>query len=91
MSAIEKLKQKLMLYMGSFGPAPSRVFTLRDFNTQVMMDAFSPEDRVLDEALAELANDGVVVRHSATEYMLTEEGYRACRGTEQARMATTRR
>ena len=91
MSAIEKLKQKLMMYMGSFGPAPGRVFTLRDFNTQVMMDAFSPEDRVLDEALAALTSEGVVVRHSATEYQLTPEGYRACRANDQAPVTATRR
>ena len=82
MTPTEKVQQRLMHYMRSFGGAPGRVFTLRDFNTQVMMNSFAPEDRVLDTALAELVDAQVLERRSPTEYVLLDPAY--LRDTEEA-------
>ena len=69
-AAVEQLQQQILNYVRSFGKSPGRLFTLREFNSQVMMHRFSAEDRVLDEALAGLVETGVLVKHSPTEYML---------------------
>ena len=75
MEPVEKVQQRLMHYMRSFGSVPGRVFTLRDFNTQVMMNSFAPEDRVLDAALAGMVEGKVLERRSPTEYVLLDPAY----------------
>ena len=74
MTPLENVRHRLMKYMGSFAATPQRVFTVRDFNSQVMMHSFSPEDRVLDEALADLVSSGVLEKQSPTEYTVTARG-----------------
>jgi hypothetical protein len=75
MSATVKTKQDLMKYFAAVGAAPGHLFSVRDFNSQVMMNTFAPEARdSLEMALRELCTEGVIRKHSATEYLLTAEG-----------------
>ena len=68
--AAVKLKQQVLSYMASFGRAPGRLFTLREFNSQIMLHTYSAEERVLEAVLADLVKEGVLVQHSKTEFML---------------------
>ncbi len=75
MSATLKTKHDLMKYFAALGTAPGHLFSLRDFNSQVMMNAFAPAERdALQSALGELCAEGVLAAHSPTEYVLTEAG-----------------
>lgn len=91
MSATVKTKQDLMEYFAAVGAAPGRLFSIRDFNSQVMMNTFAPEARdCLEVALRELCAEGVVTKQSATEYLLTAEGLalvHVLRGTREQRTA----
>ncbi len=91
MSATVKTKQDLMKYFAALGAAPGHLFSVRDFNSQVMMNTFAPEARdCLDTALRELCAEGVVTKQSATEYLLTPEGLalvHTLRGTREQRLA----
>jgi hypothetical protein len=76
MSSTEKVKQYVMQYLASVGNAGT-VFTLRDFNSQVMMNVYAAEERaVLEVALAELVDAGILERRAPTEYVLTQDGRR---------------
>jgi hypothetical protein len=75
MVATEKLKKDLVTYISSFTPTRERVFTVRDFNSQVMAMTFDAAARdglgvVLDELVAE----EVLERRSPTDYSLTDKG-----------------
>jgi hypothetical protein len=75
MIATEKLKKDLVTYIASFTPTRERVFTVRDFNSQVMAMTFDAAARdglgvVLDELVAE----GVLERRTPTDYSLTDKG-----------------
>jgi hypothetical protein len=74
-SGIEIVKLDLLNYFATIGAAPDRVFTISDFNSQVMMNAYSPRARArLGYALAELVDAGVLRRSTATCYLLTSAG-----------------
>jgi hypothetical protein len=74
MSMTEKLRQQLMHYFACVGRT-GRVYGPRDFNSQVMMNAFDPHDRAaLDDALWEMVEAGVLQRSSPLEFTLTSAG-----------------
>jgi hypothetical protein len=90
MSATVKTKHDLMEYFAAVGAAPGRLFSIRDFNSQVMMNTFAPEARdCLDVALRELCAEGVVTKQSATEYLLTAEGLALVHALRSAREPRT--
>ena len=77
----------LMNYFAALGASAGRTFTLRDFNTQVMMNAYTPEERdCLRGALTALADSGVVHATSDTEYLLTPKGLAEVRALRQSRI-----
>lgn len=88
MTRAKDVEHDLMHYFAAVGEPASRMFSIRDFNTHVMMNAYSPEDRAgLHLALAALAEAGIVVATSPTDYRLTPEGLRRVRALSQARRA----
>jgi hypothetical protein len=71
----EKLKKDLVTYIASFVPSRDRVFTVRDFNSQVMAMTFDAAARDgLAASLDEFVADGVLERRTPTDYALTEKG-----------------
>lgn len=75
MVATEKLKKDLVTYIASFAPTRDRVFTIRDFNSQVMAMTFDAAAREgLGPALDELVAEGILERRAPTDYSLTEKG-----------------
>lgn len=75
MIAIDKLKNDLLAYIASFSPTRDRVFTVRDFNSQVMARYFDASARDgLAGVLDELVANGVLDRRTPTDYALTEKG-----------------
>lgn len=75
MIATEKLKKDIVSYIASFSPTRERVFTVRDFNSQVMAMTFDAATRDgLGVSLEELVADGILERRAATDYSLTEKG-----------------
>ena len=75
MSAVEKLKNDLIAYIASFHPGRDRVFTVRDFNSQVMSKTYDAAAREgLGEALASLVTTGILERKTPTDYALSEQG-----------------
>ena len=75
MGALETLKQDIVSYIASFVPTRERVFTVRDFNSQVMSKTFDATARAgLGEALQELVALGVFERRTPTDYALTAKG-----------------
>jgi hypothetical protein len=71
----EKLKKDLVNYIASFNPTRDRVFTVRDFNSQVMAMTFDAAARDgLGVSLDELVADGILERRAPTDYSLTEKG-----------------
>jgi len=75
----------LMHYFGSVGSTAGRTFAIRDFNAQVMMNAFAAQERDgLQPALEALIAAGILSRISATEYCLTAEGTRLVREKNRA-------
>jgi hypothetical protein len=69
------VRHRLMNYFAAIGAQEGRVFTLRDFNDQVMMDLFAAEERAgLAIALDAMIEAGVLRRASPTEYSLTPAG-----------------
>lgn len=71
----EKLKKDLVSYIASFSPTRERVFTVRDFNSQVMAMTFDAAARDgLGVSLDELVADGILERRAPTDYSLTEKG-----------------
>jgi hypothetical protein len=78
--------RNLMNYFAALGAAAGRTFTVRDFNTHVMMNVYLPEEReCLGVALASLAEDGVVQCTSSTDYLLTPKGLADVQALRQAR------
>jgi hypothetical protein len=74
MTPIEKITRQLMNYFACVAH-PGQVFGPRDFNSQVMMHVFDPEERAaLGAALQHLLQGGVLEAITATEYTLTREG-----------------
>lgn len=72
---VDDVVRDLMNYFAAIGAASGRTFSIRDFHSQVMMNAYAPQDRdCLDPALASLCDAGVLERASATEYVLTPTG-----------------
>ena len=79
-NAIEKLENDLVAYIASFHPGRDRVFTVRDFNSQVMAKTFDAEAREgLGAVLAGLVSRGILERRTPTDYALTDQGVAAMR------------
>jgi hypothetical protein len=77
----EKLKSELLAYIASTRSTSDQLFSIRDFNSQVMSMTFDPIQRdALAGALAELVSTGILEQRSATEYALTPEGAAVIRG-----------
>ena len=75
MTATEKLKKDLTTYIASFSPSRERLFTVRDFNSQVMAMTFDAAAREgLGAALDQLVAEGILERRAPTDYTLTEKG-----------------
>ena len=71
----KNVERDLLLYFASVGALAGRVFTLRDFNTQVMMNAYTAADRAgLHLALSALIKADILLELSVTEYSLTTKG-----------------
>jgi hypothetical protein len=90
MSAVEKITEQLMDYFACVAH-PGQVFGPRDFNSQVMMNAFDPEERArLGAALEELVRQGVLEASSPIEYTLTREGLATARRLRQGDRSAAR-
>jgi hypothetical protein len=73
--AVESVKLQLLDYFATIGAAPGYMFTIRDFNSQVMMNVYEPVERAaLGYALTQLLDAGILRQGSATSYLLTAEG-----------------
>jgi hypothetical protein len=79
MTPVKKITRQLMNYFACVAH-PGQVFGPRDFNSQVMMYVFDPEERAaLGGALQQLVEDGVLDATSRTEYTLTRQGFATAR------------
>jgi len=86
MITIDHVVRDLMNYFAAIGAAAGRTFSVRDFHTQVMMNAYAPEDRdCLQGALASLCDSGIVEATSPTDYLLTAKGLTRVRELRQSR------
>jgi hypothetical protein len=86
MTTIDSVVRDLMNYFAGVGAAGDRTFSIRDFDTHVMMNAYAPQDReCLGLALAALSEAGIVSPASPTEYCLTAKGLRDLRMMRDAR------
>ena len=69
------VEKRLLHYFATVRAQAGSMFTVRDFNNVVMMDAYTPEDRAcLDEALRSLVGAGFIEMRSRTECRLTTQG-----------------
>ena len=85
MITIDKVERDLMDYFAAIGAA-HRTYSIRDFHTQVMMNAYASEERdCLALALARLAEAGIVQPASPTDYKLTEKGLSGVRAMRRSR------
>lgn len=81
--------RNLMNYFAAIGSVTGRTFTIRDFDTHVMMNAYTPEERqCLASALAALAEADIVRPESSTDYCLTAKGLGEVRAMRRARAGT---
>jgi hypothetical protein len=79
------IRQRLLHYLAAVGPTVGRIFGIRDFNAQVMMNAFSAQDRDgLQPALDGLVAEGILSRVSTTDYCLTASGTRLVQGKKHS-------
>jgi hypothetical protein len=79
------IEQRLLHYLGAVGPTVGRIFGIRDFNAQVMMNAYSASDREgLQPALDALVEAGILSRVSITEFCVTARGTRLIRDRKQS-------
>jgi hypothetical protein len=86
MVATEKLKKDLVTYIASFAPSRDRVFTVRDFNSQVMAMTFDAAAREgLGASLDEIVAEGILERRGPTDYSLTDKGLTFVRERRAAR------
>lgn len=75
MTTVDEVVCDLMNYFAAIGANAHRTFSIRDFHTHVMMNAYAPQEReCLGLALARLAEEGIVKPASATDYLLTRKG-----------------
>lgn len=82
----EKLKRDLLSYIASARSSRDQLFSIRDFNSQVMSMTFDPVERdALAGALEELVASGILEQRSATDYALTPEGAAVVLGVRQRR------
>lgn len=82
--------RNLMHYFAAIGSVTGRTFTIRDFDTHVMMNVYAPEDReCLRHALAALAEADIVCPESPTDYRLTAKGLSEVRAMRRARSAVS--
>jgi hypothetical protein len=86
MTTTDEVVRNLMNYFAAIGSVTGRTFSIRDFNTQVMMNAYSPEEReCLTHALAALAEADIVRPESPIDYRLTAKGLAEVRAMRRAR------
>jgi hypothetical protein len=86
MTTIDDVVRDLMNYFAAIGAVPDRTFSIRDFHTHVMMNAYTPQDReCLAHALAALAEADIVRPESPTDYRLTAKGLDEVRALRQVR------
>jgi len=72
---LEDLTCRLLRYFASVGDPSRHHFTVSDINLQVMMNAYAAKERdLLAIALAQLVNEGSLLRASLTSYDLTDQG-----------------
>ena len=84
MNTPSDIKQAVLSYLGGVGPTAGRIFGIRDFNAQVMMNAYAASDRDgLRPALDALVEAGILGRLSPTEYCVTARGTRIFAGKER--------
>lgn len=64
---------------------PGRVFGPRDFNTQVMMNIYAPEERAaLAPVLRQLVDEAILRHVSPTEYEVTPAGLQRLKSLRRA-------
>lgn len=86
MTTVDDVVRNLMNYFVAIGAVAGRTFSIRDFNTQVMMNAYAPADRdCLRDALAALVEAGIVEPSSPVDYWLTAKGIKEVRAMRRAR------
>jgi hypothetical protein len=91
MKTTHAVKQDLLQYFGAIGASPGHRFTLRDFNQQVMMNVFTPEEREgLDLALREFIEAQILEQVSETEYVLAPQGLSLVIELRRARLPSGR-
>lgn len=70
-----EVERRLLHYFATVRARAGTIFTVRDFNNVVMMDAYTPEDRAcLQPALQSLERAGLLEIRSSTECCLTRQG-----------------
>jgi hypothetical protein len=86
MTTIDDVVRNLMNYFAAIGAVTGRTFSIRDFDTHVMMNTYAPQDReCLAHALAALAEADIVRPASPTDYCLTAKGLGEVRAMRQVR------
>ena len=85
MNPTPDIRQRLLNYLAAVGPTVGRIFGIRDFNAQVMMNSYSAHDRDgLQPALDALVAEGILSRVSATDYCVTASGTRLVQGKKHS-------
>ena len=91
MITAQEVERKLMEYLEAVGGARDRTFSVRDFDSQVMMNAFTPEDRaVFAQALAALSAADILARAGGAGWQLTPKGLDAVRAAQESRRESAR-
>jgi hypothetical protein len=86
MTTIDDVVRNLMNYFAAIGAVPDRTYSIRDFHTHVMMNAYTPQDReCLSRALEALTEADIVQAASPTDYRLTAKGLGEVRAMRQVR------
>lgn len=94
MITAQEVERKLMDYFVAVGGDRARLFSVRDFDTQVMMNAFAPDDRaMLQQAISSLVAANILAPFTRTDWQLTPKGLEAIRAAKESRrvMASTGR
>ena len=90
MTATEKITDQLMNYFACVAHA-GQVFGPRDFNSQVLVYAFDPQERAaLGTALQELVEAGVLRLTKPIEYTLTSDGFATARRLREGNRTAAR-
>ena len=86
MSTAQEVERNLMNYFAAVDGQGKHSFSVRDFHSQVMMNAYTEMDRsFLQVALSSLIDGGVIALTTRNEYHLTKEGQRRVQAMRESR------